>query len=118
MEEFTSDCFTSARVAEVGAFRDMTLGAVSPLLAKTTEPEGPADRGAWSGFGVSVGAVKFGAVTFGIMQAIGDTLGGHVMRQVARVATSTLAVFQHVFAQSYFVRVVNVAAGGAFRAGS
>jgi hypothetical protein len=40
------------------------------------------------------------------------------MREIARLAVGTLAVFQDVLAKSHLVRVMDVSAGWAFRTGT
>ena len=84
--------------------------AVRPLDAVSTESKGSANGGIGRGCRVSIWAVNLGTVAFGIVQAIRHSLRAEVMGQIAKLAVGTLAIFEEVFANCNFVRVVGISA--------
>lgn len=63
-------------------------------------------------------AIGVGAVAFGKMQTVRDSLGSELMREIAVVAGDASTFFQKVFANRDSVRVVLVSARWAFGARS
>lgn len=109
MRELAALVLASTSVAKVWALEHVSLGATCTFFAEAVEAKGSAHGGTWRCFRVSIRAVSLGAVALGKVQAVGDTFGGQVVRQIARLAMCTLAVLQVVLANSNLLRVVNVA---------
>lgn len=79
MQEFAPLVLTSSRIAEVGAFKDVTFGAASALFAVTLEAESAANQRPRGGLGVGVGAVGLCAMPFSKMKTVRHALGGEIM---------------------------------------
>lgn len=118
MEQLTSPGLTDTGIAEVWAFKDMAIGAVCTLVTESTESKCRTNGGTWRGFGVSKGTVRPGALSLGKVQTVRNTFWGKLMKEIARLAVGTLAVFQKILAKSHLVRVMDVSAGWAFRTGT
>lgn len=114
MRELASLVLTTASIAKVGAFENVALRTFRAVGAVSVEPERLTNRGTWRCFRVSILAVSLGAVAFGIVKTVGDTLGSQFMRQIAGGAICALSIFEEVFACSNFLSVVNIAAACAF----
>lgn len=118
MQKLTSLVLAAARVAEVGAFENMSPGARRSPFTVATEAERLANGSTWVCFGVSIVAVRVGTVTFGKMQTVRDAFGCKFMGEVARLAAGALPVLEEVFACGHLGRVVLVPARRPLGAGT
>ena len=91
MKELTALGFTDARVAEVRALERMALGALGALFAEAVEAKRPAYESTWRHFGVSIPAVRVGAVILHEMQTSRRPLRRQVVGEIAGVAVCAFA---------------------------
>lgn len=114
MRELATLVVASTSVAEVRALENVTLSAVCPLLTETKKTKRSADICGRGSSGMRKGTLSLSAIAFGIMQTVWDSLGRHLVRQVASIAVGALSFLEKVLTQGDLVGVVDKAALGAF----
>lgn len=102
MKKLTALDLALARVAEVGAFEDVSLLAVLSLVAVAVKPEGTTNQSTWGYTRVSIMTVGVRTVALDEVNTCRGALGRQVMGKITRLPVGAVPLVKQLPADGNF----------------